>query len=175
MQRLDLLTVGQILPSDTAVNLGQTWLEGTFSKLIPCYFCNTMPNRAEYIFRNFLIYNNKMLFKMIHIKRNNYFGLQDIFVTMCRHLSGCNSAACKFRMWMYASGREEKNHPSEESCYSVAVAVSFACYLRALSIFTEMKNWKESQEVIWSILLHKDNLKWMRTAIHEWWFHTALV
>lgn len=63
---------------------------------------------------------------MIHIIRNNYFGLQDIFVTMCRHLFGCNSAACKFRTWMYASGRDEK-HLKEASCYSVAVAVSFAC------------------------------------------------
>lgn len=67
-----------------------------------------------------------MLFKMIHIKRNNYFGSQDMFVTMCRHLFGRNSAACKFRMWIYASVREEKNL-EEVSCYSVAVAVSFAC------------------------------------------------
>lgn len=53
---------------------------------------------------------------MIHIKRNNYFGVQDIFVTMCRHLFGCNSAACTFRTWMYASGRDEKKNLSKVSC-----------------------------------------------------------
>lgn len=64
---------------------------------------------------------------MIHIKRNNYFGLQDTFVAMCRHFFGCNSASNKFKIWMCASDRNEKKKISQESCYSVAFAVSFAC------------------------------------------------
>lgn len=45
---------------------------------------------------------------MIHIKRNNYFGLQDLFVAMCRHLFGCNSVSNKFKIWMCANDRDEK-------------------------------------------------------------------
>lgn len=52
---------------------------------------------------------------MTHIIRNNYFGLQDIFVTMCRHLFGNNSAACKFRTWIHASGRVEKNISTKQA------------------------------------------------------------
>lgn len=104
-----------------------------------------------------------MLFKMIHIKRNNYFGSQDMFVTMCRHLFGRNSAACKFRMWIYASGREEKKSRGSElllsSCYC------FLCLLRAPYSFTGVKNWKGTPGVIWSILLQKDKIKLTRTDI----------
>lgn len=32
MQRLDLITVGKILPLDTPVNLGKTWHGGGFFK-----------------------------------------------------------------------------------------------------------------------------------------------
>lgn len=63
---------------------------------------------------------------MIHIKRNNYFGFQDIFVAMCRHFFGCNSASNKFKIWMCASDENEKIL-NQVSCYSVAFTVSFAC------------------------------------------------
>lgn len=51
---------------------------------------------------------------MIHIKRNNYFGLQDLFVAMCRHLFGCNSVSNKFKIWMCASDRDEKKSQPNE-------------------------------------------------------------
>lgn len=55
-----------------------------------------------------------MLFKMIHIKRNNYFGLQDIFVAMCRHLFGCNSASNNSKYGCVPlTGMKKKSQPSE--------------------------------------------------------------
>lgn len=64
---------------------------------------------------------------MIHIKRNNYFGLQDIFVAMRRHLFGCNSTSNKFKIWICASDGNEKKNLNQVSCYLVAFAVSFTC------------------------------------------------
>lgn len=66
---------------------------------------------------------------MIHIKRNIYFGLEDIFVAMCRHLFGCNSASNKFKIWICASDRnkKKKSQPSE------LLLSSFCCFLCLLA------------------------------------------
>lgn len=77
-----------------------------------------------------------MPFKMIHITKNNYFGLQDVFVTMCRHLFGCNSAVCKFRTWIYASGRDEKT--SQQSKLLLSSCCCFPCLLAQSSLFLHM-------------------------------------
>lgn len=75
---------------------------------------------------------------MIHIKRNNYFDLQNIFVAMCRHLFGCNSASNKFKIWMYASNRDEKKtQPSELLLTSFC---SFLCLLAQSS--PQLHRWR---------------------------------